>query len=141
LNWIWKPYSLYQDIDYIYGVEMYKSGHGFTNAQSMMNAIETFLNLAYVYLSHVSTPSPSAPVIGFAAAVMTLSKTMLYVAQDYYCGWCSVGHNKLVDLVFLWIVPNGLWIVIPAFIVNRLGKDITAALASSEAINRAAKRK
>jgi hypothetical protein len=65
------------------------------------------MNVIYVYLSHISTPSPSAPVIGFAAAVMTLSKTVLYIAQEYYCNYCSVGHNNAFDLFFLWIIPNG----------------------------------
>jgi len=46
-------------------------------------------------------------MIGFGAALMTLSKTILYWAQEYYCGFCEIGHNKLWDLVLLWIIPNG----------------------------------
>ncbi|CAK5274140.1 unnamed protein product [Mycena citricolor] len=33
------------------------------------------------------------PMIGFAAATMTLSKTVLYWAQEYYCNYCAVGHK------------------------------------------------
>ena len=33
LHWIWKPYELYQEVDYVYGVETYNRGDGFTNAQ------------------------------------------------------------------------------------------------------------
>ena len=33
LHWIWKPYEIYQEVDYIYGVEAYNRGDGFTNAQ------------------------------------------------------------------------------------------------------------
>jgi hypothetical protein len=65
------------------------------------------MNVIYLYLSHVTAPSPSAPVIGFAAAVMTLSKTVLYIGQEYFCNYCSVGHNNAFDLFFLWIIPNG----------------------------------
>ncbi|RDB30051.1 hypothetical protein Hypma_013887 [Hypsizygus marmoreus] len=127
LHWIWKPYSLYQDVDYMYGLPALNDGNGFTNAQSLLNVIETLLNLTYLYLAHVAA-WPPAPLVGFAAAVMTLSKTILYWAQEYYCGYCGVGHNSLFNLSVYWIVPNGLWIVVPAFIVLQLGKDLAGSL-------------
>jgi len=127
LHWIWKPYALYQEVDYVYGMPSFLSGDGFTNAQSLLNIIETLTNIVYLYLAHIAQ-WPAAPIIGFGAALMTLSKTILYWAQEYYCGFCAVGHNKLWDLVFLWIVPNGLWIVVPTFIVLQLGKDLTESL-------------
>lgn len=68
--------------------------------------METLLNLYYVYLQHVEQ-SPGAPVVGLASAVMTLSKTVLYWAQEYFCNYCAVGHNDLKTLFWLWIVPNG----------------------------------
>jgi hypothetical protein len=71
-----------------------------------MNVVETFLNIAYLYLAHISNWIP-APVVGFAAAVMTFSKTALYWLQEYYCGGCSVGHNNAMDLLIYWIIPNG----------------------------------
>lgn len=108
------------------------------------------MNLAYVYLAHVSGWSP-APLIGFAAVTMTLSKTILYWLQEYYCGFCAIGHNTMSDLIIYWIIPNGyvcsfvigltrhngsfrrrLWIVIPSLIVVRLGKDIAASLHVAE---------
>ncbi|KZS91441.1 hypothetical protein SISNIDRAFT_456701 [Sistotremastrum niveocremeum HHB9708] len=140
LHWIWKPYSIYQDVDLVYGVKTFEDGSGFTNAQSLMNVIETLINLYYLYLAHRSVPSPSAPLVGFTGAVMTLSKTVLYWAQEYYCNYCAVGHNTVQDLIVLWIIPNGAWIVLPAFITYRLGKDISQSLASSEAIARAYKK-
>ena len=73
---------------------------------AFMNIVETFLNLFYVYAQHV-LGSPSAPVIGFAAVVMTLSKTILYWLQEYYCGGCAIGHNDWKTLITLWIIPNG----------------------------------
>ena len=106
----------------------YLSHDGFTNAQgtcstyrsllfwlkhsyeqsipALLNIIETLTSIAYLYLAHIAQ-WPAAPMIGFGAALMTLSKTVLYWAQEYYCGLCSIGHNKFWDLVFLWIVPNG----------------------------------
>ena len=50
-----------------------------------LNVVETFMNLGYLYLAHIAS-APVAPLLGFASAVMTLSKTVLYWAQEYYCG-------------------------------------------------------
>lgn len=131
LHWIWKPYEIYQNVDYVYGIKALEENDGFTNAQSFLNVVETLMNLAYVYLAHVSGWSP-APLIGFAAVTMTLSKTILYWLQEYYCGFCAIGHNTMSDLIIYWIIPNGLWIVIPSLIVVRLGKDIAASLHVAE---------
>ncbi|KAI9567827.1 hypothetical protein HD554DRAFT_2205259 [Boletus coccyginus] len=127
LHWIWEAYGIYQDIDYVYGLKALEENNGFTNAQSLLNLVETSLNLAYVYLVHVSSWS-GAPLIGFAAATMTLSKTALYWAQEYYCGGCAVGHNTWDNLLLYWALPNGLWLVFPSMIVWRLGVDIAGSL-------------
>lgn len=73
---------------------------------ALLNVIETLLNISYLYYAHVAQ-WPPATIIGFGAALMTLSKTILYWAQEYYCGYCAVGHNDFFSLLFLWIIPNG----------------------------------
>lgn len=78
----------------------------YIRALAFMNLVETALNVYYVYAQHILA-SPSAPLIGFASAVMTLSKTVLYWLQEYYCGGCAVGHNDAFTLFWFWIVPNG----------------------------------
>jgi len=127
LHWIWEPYAIYQEVDYIYGVEALKRGDGFTNAQSLMNVIETLLNLYYVYLQHL-VGSPSAPLVGLSTAVMTLSKTVLYWAQEYYCGGCAIGHNDWWTLLWFWIIPNGLWLLFPTLIIYTLANDLSHTL-------------
>ncbi|KIY53360.1 hypothetical protein FISHEDRAFT_68966 [Fistulina hepatica ATCC 64428] len=123
LHWIWEPYGLYQEIDYIYGLPAFEERDGFPAAQSALNIVETLLNLLYVYLAHVAE-WPAAPVVGFASAIMTLWKTVLYIAQEYFCQWCSVGHNDLRTFLVAWILPNGIWIVIPLLIIMQLWRDI-----------------
>ncbi|KAF6752853.1 hypothetical protein DFP72DRAFT_903798 [Ephemerocybe angulata] len=132
LHWIWRPYAIYQNIDLVYGVEAYERGDGFTNAQSLMNVLETLGNIAYLYLAHVAL-SPVAPLVGFTSAALTLAKTILYWAQEYYCGYCSLGHNSLKDIAVFWILPNGLWIVIPTLITLKLGSDIAGVLRKADA--------
>ncbi|KAL5519782.1 hypothetical protein ACEPAG_1442 [Sanghuangporus baumii] len=133
LHWIWKPYEIYQNVDLVYGVEAFNRGDGFANAQSLMNVIETFLNLYYLYAQHISA-SPAAPLIGVATAVMTLSKTVLYWAQEYFCGGCAIGHNDLSTLFWFWIIPNGLWLIFPSLIIARLSRDITDGLTAASKI-------
>jgi hypothetical protein len=127
LHWIWEPYGIYQEVDYIYGVKALQEHSGFPNAQSILNLIETALNVFYVYLAHV-VKYPAASVVGFASVAMTLSKTSLYWLQEYYCNLCDIGHNDLKTLVIYWIIPNGLWLVIPGLIMFRLGKDIASSI-------------
>ena len=71
-----------------------------------MNVVENVLNIIYLYLVHVQGSSV-APLIGLTSIVMTLSKTMLYWLNEYYCGWCSIGHNDFATLILYWIIPNG----------------------------------
>ena len=99
---VWQPYELYGRIDHIYGQKAWESGNGFTGAQSFMNLVETFLYIAYLLMWRANgTVDPRhggrrvlkgmlagrAMLLCFAAAVMTLSKTVLYC--------------KLINSVFL----------------------------------------
>jgi hypothetical protein len=72
----------------------------------LLNVVETFLNMVYLYLAHLSASS-SAPVVGFASVALTLGKTALYLLQEYFCHGCMVGHNDLKTLIVYWIIPNG----------------------------------
>jgi hypothetical protein len=107
LQWpIWKPYEIYAAIDHVYGWPGWESGEGFGGAQGALNAIETILYGLYLMIIYnYSIPAATgtglevseglsawlsggrkvrgksgnrALVIGFTAAVMTLSKTVLY---------------------------------------------------------------
>jgi len=133
LHWIWTPYARYTKIDKIYGFEAVESKNGFTNAQSAMNVVETLLNFVYVYLGSAHY---LAPLIGYTTASLTLAKTVLYGLQEYYCDYCSVGHNTLYDLVVFWIVPNGMWIVVPTYIVYVLGGDLAKSLRIAAQVKR-----
>jgi len=85
---------LYGEINHLHGLNAYTAKSGFPSAQAIMNIVESTLSLEYIYLVHLGGKSkriskvsnakradPKAPLIGFAAAVMTLSKTLLYWLQ------------------------------------------------------------
>ncbi|KAL6909101.1 hypothetical protein GGI43DRAFT_379916 [Trichoderma evansii] len=143
LHWpIWAPYELYGKVDYIYGWKAFNAGNGFTSAQGLLNAIETLMYLWYLAAYFFGKTEGGARVLsgrggaramlfGYAAAVMTLSKTVLYWANEYYSGFDNIGHNPLNDLILLWIIPNGAWLVGPTYMIWSIGGDLIDSLNSS----------
>ncbi|ODA76930.1 hypothetical protein RJ55_07446 [Drechmeria coniospora] len=145
LHWpLWVPYRLYGAVDHVYGWKAFRSGSGFTGAVGLMNAVEIAMYLYYLWaLCPRSEGSVAAAgrwravtghagavavAVGFAAAVMTLSKTALYWLHEYYSGFDNIAHNSLARLIFYWIIPNGAWLVGPAYMVWCLGGDIVDGL-------------
>ncbi|KAG0633854.1 hypothetical protein HOY80DRAFT_1012781 [Tuber brumale] len=63
-------------------------------------------------------------VAGFAGVLMTLAKTMLFVLNEVCAGGRHVAHNNLKDLVLYYILPNGLWIVLPGWCTCWFAREI-----------------
>ncbi|KIR39084.1 uroporphyrinogen-III C-methyltransferase [Cryptococcus deuterogattii 99/473] len=102
---------------------------------ALLNIVEILLAVDYLYLRHISPRDKRlqkyhavAPLVGFAGAVMTASKTILYFLQEYLCGWCNVGHNDKRTFWMVWVIPNGTWIILPTIVSIVLGRYIAAAL-------------
>ncbi|KAI1815982.1 hypothetical protein GGS20DRAFT_540369 [Poronia punctata] len=158
LHWpLWVPYKLYGEVDHWYGWKAFNANSGFTGAQGTLNVVETLMYLYYFFVYYqnaVSVPvggsgsggekrkvvvgrkAAKAVLVGFGAAVMTLSKTVLYWLNEYYSGYDAIGHNDLGDLILLWIIPNGAWIVGSAYMTYSLGQDIIDNLAGSAVVKR-----
>jgi hypothetical protein len=94
---LYKPYALYATVDYLYGFPAIEMNQGFTGAQGWMNVAETllygwFLYFVFAYGNPLSSTGNQilaqrkivgktagvAILVGFAATIMTLSKTILY---------------------------------------------------------------
>ncbi|KAM0279360.1 hypothetical protein ACHAQH_004625 [Verticillium albo-atrum] len=145
---LWTPYELYGRIDGVYGLQSFEARDGFTAAQAFLNIIESAMYLVYLWLClRRGRPAPGegpagrqvvvgreggvAVLVGFSAAVMTLSKTVLYWMKEYYSGFGYIGHNTARDLIFLWIIPNGAWLVGSTYMIFSLGGEILDGLAPS----------
>ncbi|KAI8093868.1 uncharacterized protein BX664DRAFT_330782 [Halteromyces radiatus] len=124
LNYVWRPYNLYAKIDHFYGIQALEANDGFTGAQAFLNLVESTMNLVYLYLLSKPINSRKVTLFGFTAVLLTLNKTVLYWLIEYFSGFHHIGHNTFFDLFFLWIIPNGLWIVVPGLIVWKLGQDL-----------------
>ncbi|KAH9903610.1 hypothetical protein F4778DRAFT_734800 [Xylariomycetidae sp. FL2044] len=144
LHWpLWVPYRLYGEVDHVYGWKAFNAGSGFTSAQGFLNAVETAMYLFYVavYFRDGVARAPSAAartlsgkpaalavLVAFSAAVMTVSKTALYWLQEYFSGYDNIGHNSMQDLIILWIIPNGPWLVLPTYMIYVMGGEIVEGL-------------
>lgn len=112
---IWIPYALYGNVDHMYGIKQWEAGNGFTAAQSALNVIETLMYAYYLALwwgnkdvnsGIKGNKGAKAVLVGYSAAVMTVSKTVLYWLNEYYSGFDNIGQNDVWSLFFLWIVPK-----------------------------------
>ncbi|KAK3984581.1 hypothetical protein QBC44DRAFT_313100 [Cladorrhinum sp. PSN332] len=139
---IWVPYALYGTVDQIYGIKAWEEHNGFTAAQSALNVIETLMYLYYFAIWSGNKDAAGAVkgrngakmvLVGYSAAVMTVSKTVLYWLNEYYSGFENIGQNDIWRLVFLWIIPNGLWLVVPTVsMIFPLGAEIIDGLTAVE---------
>ncbi|TPX13850.1 uncharacterized protein E0L32_005794 [Thyridium curvatum] len=147
LHWpLWVPYKLYGEVDHVYGFKQWDLRNGFTAAQGALNIVESLCYLAYLYLWRANgrpsaraggrlgvagRPAALAVMLAFSAAVMTLSKTVLYWANEYFSGFDNIGHNDMYSLIVLWIIPNGAWIVFSAYMIYKFGGEIVAVLTAA----------
>jgi hypothetical protein len=75
----------------------------------------------------------SCEVTAFAAATMTCAKTVLYAFVELAAEGRNTMHNSWFDLIFLYYLPNYLWIAFPGAIVYTLGRRIIALYTSKQA--------
>ena len=63
-------------------------------------------------------------------STMTFAKTVFYLlgATKLCHGNKYVGHNDWLPLIGLFIVPNGLWVILPFFSMLALGQMILDVL-------------
>ncbi|MCJ1343878.1 hypothetical protein MMC31_002076 [Peltigera leucophlebia] len=149
---IFVPYALYSTVDYVYGFPAYNGRDGFTGAQSSLNIVETLGYLIYLAIVWKvgTSQGPNglerqiegrwgafAALLGFAISVMTLSKTTLYLMNEFCSGFKHIGHNTAFDILLMWILPNCFWIALPAYMILAFSREILQglAIASEDPIN------
>jgi hypothetical protein len=134
-------------VDFFYGWPALEAHDGFTAAQSIMNIVETVMYFAYLWIvytygfreSDKSGKGTSNAILGrrkivgkeaglavliiWSAAVMTVSKTLIYrkcffsqrrfkadskfpVLNEACSGFRHTGHNDWYTLCWAWIIPK-----------------------------------
>lgn len=91
---LWAPYKLYGTVDHVYGWKAWDAGNGFTGAQAAMNLVECLMYGGYLVLWNRAKDAEGrirgregglALLLCWGAALMTLSKTVLYC--EFGSGW------------------------------------------------------
>ena len=53
--------------------------------------------------------------------------------REFFSDCVNIGHNSWTNLILYWIIPNGLWIVFPAYMIYILGNELITALENNGA--------
>ncbi|KJY02042.1 hypothetical protein TI39_contig263g00015 [Zymoseptoria brevis] len=69
-----------------------------------------------------------AVLLGYSTTFLTFAKTILYWLIEACSGFANIGHNDWSTLFFLWIVPNGAWIIFPLYLSYVFGQEIIQGL-------------
>ncbi len=126
LGFIWEfGYVLYMEVDRAYADQ----GNTYLHALATMSILEAVL-VSWGLFAHRVNKNRDAHLLVLVAASLTCAKTMLFVLVEAWSGWHSIGHNEWVPLLFVWVIPNGLWIVVPGAVIvdtsRRLLKHLNA---------------
>ncbi|KAI9736781.1 MAG: hypothetical protein M1834_000985 [Cirrosporium novae-zelandiae] len=149
-NPLYVPYATYAKTDYMYGWPAWEAKNGFTSAQGSVNVVECVMYIYYLWIvwrggnGREVTPSrragrerprivesgraARAVLVLFAASVMTFSKTALYWLNEYFSSFENVRHNDTNSLILYWIIPNGLWLLFPSYIIYVSSSEILQGL-------------
>lgn len=131
LHWLFQPYSLYIEIDRRYN-DMEDT---FGLAQAWMNAVEVLLSYVAVIM-HFRGDTRSR-LLAFMTLTMTWWKTVCYMIQymEICNGGAYIAGVDQFSLIFLFLLPNGAWLLFPGLgmlqLYNSISRSITAASASS----------
>ncbi|RMX57083.1 hypothetical protein pdam_00008222 [Pocillopora damicornis] len=118
-NFLFEPYNIFIEVD-----PRYKDlKDTFVIGQSFMNLLEMCLNIVILTMQN-SSKDGLAVLLAFMVSTMTLSKTVFYflVSSKLCSGHHFLSHNDWKTLVFLFIVPNGIWIVLPLLCMVATGQ-------------------
>jgi len=73
----------------------------------------------------------TAVLLAYSTSLVTFAKTILYWLIEAFSGFEAIGHNDWTTLIFLWIIPNGAWIVFPAYMCYVFGSEVIEGLGAA----------
>jgi hypothetical protein len=111
LRWMVPLHAMYEKIDMVYGTY-----NAFGIGQSMMNVLENFVYL-YALLQYRAGRKNKAYFLWFSVLLCTFAKTFLYALVEVGDAGRGVSHNDWFTIVFLYIIPNNVWTVVPGYYV------------------------
>jgi hypothetical protein len=118
------------------GYSNYKLGkEGWNMSQSMMNFVEILFQV--LFLSMHAKRDAGATVVALIVSVSTFIKTVLYMmiifngtATDIVpTATCLLKFDTAAckDFISIFVIPNGIWIVVPFFVIYSTASQLARA--------------
>jgi len=136
---LFAPYQqTYSHVDRFYGSDEAFAAAGlgpnaFGVVQSQMNLVELVLNGAFLALA--ARGDARARAVGLVVSTMTAAKTVTYFAMCNAYGWARVVPSAALataadvdTFVRLFLLPNGVWIVVPTLVAAALAGQLSEAV-------------
>lgn len=128
LSALWAPYAHYIAVDKSYG----DVGNAFVSAQAIMSAFEIVVGVAALWFSRRRRPGLGL-LLAFCVSALTGAKTLLILVMEVVSGFETVGHNTLGDALLIYVIPNSVWVIVPALVVVSTGRRLVASFAEPHA--------
>jgi len=127
MSWLWAGHVLYGNYDQTYGGTR---SDAWGEAQSWLNLLEVITLI--IVLSIRKRRPEAAVVLGIIVSTATFWKTVAYFAIEICSGLAKTQHSlangDLAGFLFIGVLPNLFWIVIPLLVVISLGRRTHGAL-------------
>lgn len=124
LSGLWAGHVLYGNYDKTYGGTQTDA---WGEAQSWLNLVEV-IGLIVIFFN---LRKPLAAVLGLVVSTATFWKTVAYFTIEASSGLEKTRHSlengDLAGFMFIGVLPNLFWIVIPLLVVISLGRRLNAA--------------
>ncbi|RNF08217.1 cholestenol Delta-isomerase [Trypanosoma conorhini] len=104
----------------------------FVVVQSWMNMLEVALGILALVLSHRGSVVEGLQ-LALVVSVMTLYKTVLYLAMEVVEGGKYTKHNSTFDTLMMTVLPSSFWIIVPAMLIVQCGRRLSGAVPGSKA--------
>ena len=112
-GWIWESaYQIYMEVDRTYADLENRT----VVALGLANVVESCIGLLAILL-HVRNRKTVALLLAIGVSTSTAIKTLFFFFIEWSHGFHGIGHNPAFDAFFLYWVPNGIWVVMPTWVV------------------------
>ncbi|GFN83941.1 emopamil-binding protein [Plakobranchus ocellatus] len=113
MAWLWFAYKYYITVDQRY----LDTSDAYVYAQSLLNYAEALINIVTIIMHFYQSRHTVATA--FMVSVMTMWKTVLYFLMftDLCTGSQYRQGNTLLEEIFLMVIPNFVWIVVPSAVM------------------------
>lgn len=124
LAFVWPVYDLYLAVDHSYA-DLENTTVAAICTMSLLECIGVGIALA----QHARGAHPAAHLLALICLCLTGAKTVLFFLIEVWSGLEGIGHAEPVSLLFAYILPNTLWVVVPLAGALTLSRRLTRHLA------------